>query len=282
MQSVKSRDVVRVFCIMLAVIVMLSMCARVDKVHAAGKKTVYVVSKTYTDAKSKNNVYEKVSYNSKGLMKKISYGVKGSVYWKYKYDKKNRVALKAQFINDWTNFKYTYKKGKLVKVAGYYSEKFGGKKKLSGCTSTFKYNSKRLIKSEKVSGVRIDENKKTSFTIKYAYDKKGHVKRMYHPYPDNVTTHYYTYDKKGNLVKEVTKFKEGNEVEEVTYENTYKNGRLVKQVETYDTGESFTKFFSYKKISVPKKLVKKVKTQQWSFLNRDLNNAEPIKNYGGM
>ena len=105
---------------------------------------------------------------------------------------------------------------------------------------------------------------------------------MYHPYPDNVTTHYYTYDKKGNLVKEVTKYKEGNEVEEVTYENTYKNGRLVKQVETYDTGESFIRFYSYKKISVPKKLVKKVKTQQWSFLNHNLNNAEPVKNYGGM
>ena len=83
--------------------------------------------------------------------------------------------------------------------------------------------------------------KKATFTIKYTFDKKGRMKKKYHPYPGVITTHYYTYDKKGNLVKRVTKLKEGNEVQEDTYENKYKNGRLIKQIETTDEGITNTK-----------------------------------------
>lgn len=286
MQNIKTRGVFRLACMILAAAVVFSMSAQIGKTYAASKKSVYVLSKVYYDKKAKANLYESYSYNSKGLVKKLAYGKSGQIYWKYKYDKKNRLALSGRFVNDWMNNKYTYKNGKLVKFTGYYSEKFGGKKKLAGNKASFKYNSKKQIKSAKVSGKLPDletgATKKTSFTIKYTYDKKGHVKKKYHPYPGDITTHYYTYDKKGNLIKDVTKHKEGNLVDEVTYECTYKNGRLVKRTETWGDGESTTQIFTYKKIKVPKKLVKTVKAQQWSFLNFDLNNYMPGFSYGGM
>ena len=78
-------------------------------------------------------------------------------------------------------------------------------------------------------------------------------------------TYTYKYDKSGNLSKASIKNKYMTQPEAMTFKNTYDKEGKLKQRSFQDeySSEPTTLTYKYKKISVDKKLAKKVKAQQW-------------------
>ena len=249
--------------------------------QAAKKKTVYVLTKTYTKGVKKPNIEYK--YNKTGLLKSYS-RMGGMVRGQYKYDKKNRLTRYRRSLNEWTTFDYSYnKKNQITGINGYYTRIKDGKFAYDGLKTTYEYNGKGQIVKETTTGEVYDyEAEKTVdavYTIQYTYNGKGLLTQRKETVQMTNTmtgTWKLTYDKKGNL----TRYEDDNGV--TTFANTYKSGRLTKRVTTYYDGTKVTETYQYKKMSVKKNLVSSVKAQQWSLLNMNLNLAIPENSYNGM
>jgi len=227
-----------------------------DTAYAASKTKVWVVSKVKVSVPKSmqsdsnwSSTY-KYSYNKSGLITSFKDNAK-SYYAgtnKYTYDKKNRITG-SSFKNSSGDQSWSTK---------YVLDKKGRVQKAKGSKIAYKYNSKnQLVKYT---------NKYDASTIKYLYDKKNRLSHVKEP-QGWVTDTYFIYDE-NNQIQEIQSVADG-ETESIKLTNTYKNGRLVKQVIRDNNGTKIkTLSFTYKKISVPKSLVKRVRSQQnWVFLS---------------
>lgn len=207
------------------------------------------------------------------------------------------------FAGDWYNFSFDYyangllkravdyegfarsftysKTGRLEKSTGAYSgdgvyasctyehDKHGRVVKATGTRDgnkwirSFSYDGNGRIKKsvETVSG-------SFSETRQYAYDTQGRVRVEKQNYKESSSsrsqTTIYSYDKRGGLV--TAKYSNGGKTE---FKNTYSSGRLVKQ-NSSGTGLAYkgSVEYKYKKVMVPKSLVRLVKAQQRTLIPR--------------
>jgi len=248
-------------CVSVVLVCVGGLMSTPQNAYAKGKSTAWVVSKVvYTDYQSDAGTETSTyTYTKKGLFKSkklkggegvdkyaetttYTYGAKGNMKSEVskstgvyadsfkKVYKANKKGYVVKAIEDGsTTHTYTYnKKGRLVKHVLYES------------CSTFKYNAKGRVKSEKTGNV--DESDRTTFT--YTYDKRGTVSKV-------------VFDGGRSKMK-----------------NVYKNGRLVKQsVYGVEDGSSIlleTYSYKYKKVSVASSMAKMVKAQQKNLINRTL------------
>lgn len=114
---------------------------------------------------------------------------------------------------------------------------------------SYSYNKKGRLKkyTETVDGEIAEQHR-------YAYDKKGRVKtEKEYVGKSKVLKTTCRYDARGGLAKEKNRNKY-----EVSYRNSYRKGRLIKQVAYLNC----TITYKYKKVMVPRSLAKLVKAQQ--------------------
>ena len=158
---------------------------------------------------------------------------------------------------------------------------------------TFKRNKQGRV-SEAVSS--------SNMRYGFKYDKKGRVssktltlKRELQAWDGSKTASYtstrndsstYSYNKHGDLAKVLKTYRStyiyeggkketGSESEVITFKNAYKKGRLSGRKGVYSTGSKEAYSYFYKKITVPAKYASKVRAQQWSLLNWNLNFEFP-------
>ena len=219
-----------------------------QQAYASGKKTMYVVTKTVTKYPDGHKAVSNYKYNSKGLLVKetgADYGSDSTLKTKMKYTYNKKTALKKEvYDSDFTSGVITYKsnsKGWVVKASD-------GPALLASITK-YKYNKKgQLVQSD-------EDGAKT----RYSYDKKGNLATITEGSGAKKSVIKFKYDKKNNLVRETIK----GQVD-TKFKNTYKKKLLKKQVATDTDKSKRTIVYSYKKVSVPKKLVKMVNSQQVS------------------
>ena len=226
-----------------------------EKAYASGaKQTVWVL------VKSKNEMEDlqytsTYTYTKKGLVKKskevtVSDGERIVQSGVLSYDSKGRPTGERSTYNGKANGQSAFTldaKGRVVKSVW---------RSTSGYTSTmtYRYNAKGQLKGLKGN--------------KYRYDAIGDLTKVTEP---GLGSYYFEYDDKGNVVKRSWKYAGGVKELEYTYKNIYKGKRLMKvkrysHMEDTPTLESTT-VFRYKKLSVPKSMVKLVKAQQASLFN---------------
>ena len=211
--------------------------------------TMYVIASTKTKMSSGYSEAAKYTYKSTGLLAKRTYGKKTLDKFTY-VGKRMKTHWKDGGEGTPSNYKYTYKSGKLVKSYD------------SVNRSTIKF---ALNKSRKVRKIRNrSQGGSTSYTTSYSYDSKGRLSSYKYGTWSN-TTARYSYDSKGNIAK-ATEFWNDNpyDMHVTTYKNTYKNGRLVKVVKTDANGTKTTVTITYKKVKVPASYKTVVKKQQAS------------------
>ena len=217
-----------------------------QQAYASGKKAVYVITKTVTKYPDGHKAVSTYKYNSKGLLAKetgVDYGSDSTLKseTKYTYDKKP--ALKKEvFKSDLLSGSITYKsngKGWVVKASDGISP--------FGDTTTYKYNKKGQLTQSNEDGTK----------SRYSYDKKGNLIKITEGSGSKKSVIQFKYDKKNNLVRQTVKG-----LLDTKYKNTYKSKRLKKQVATDSDKSKRTIVYSYKKVSVPKNLVKMVNAQQ--------------------
>lgn len=225
--------------------------------QAASKKKVWVIT-SKTEKEIQHYVSEgepaqyvttnstKYSYNKNGLLVKTSR--KGT----------NLLPL----VNSWKyDSKGNYKK---------WTSKLKDKK-WEKSTFSLKFDKKKRVKriDSKQDGYTYENNcayngkgrcKKFGNDVKVSYTGKGYIKKI----GNSVTTDKITRNAKGDM----TKIKHAGYGSTTTakIQNTYKSGRLASWTVTakyaQDNLSETQGTFKWKKISVPKKLVKKVKAQQ--------------------
>ena len=205
----------------------------------AASKSVYVISKIVQAVKMPMMISKSshtITYNKNGLVTKVKMS-KGYTY-KYKYNKKNQLVQSEYIdINHETTDLELDKKGR-VKQKG---------------SIIFKYNSKGKLKST--------SNPDNSYT----YNSKGQLIKV--KLLHDKTTVTYTYDARGMIASEKERFDSRDPID-YTYTNTYdKNGNLKKQIQYEQYNFEAKKLsavttFTYKKISVPASLVPRIKAQQ--------------------
>jgi len=214
---------------------------------AAAGKQIWVVSKVTSASSDDEALTFKYAYTKQGLLKKIT-----NVTYKeantFAYDARNR--FKSMNFYGWKTAFTCDKKGRVSKT-------------------------------------------KDKKPVKYTYDAKGYLKK----YVSTAQTSTYTYDKKGRLAKlvmqgyatqgyrdvykytydEFGQLKSVKGAEKATIQNTYdESGRLAMQ--TVKSGGSETILtYSYKRVTVPKKLVKQVKAQQKSVYLEQVFSGVPIE-----
>lgn len=262
----------KLFCVALVLAFMIPAAA--PAFAAGGTKTVYVISKIYTGKKSKDNIRNTFTYNKTGLLREGTFGPAGLSRLEYSYNRKNQLTMFRQSLNQWTTCKYTYDKaGRITKSVCTYNNMETDKVESKGYVSTYKYNKDGTLKSETA------KKGKKKITIKYTWNSKGLVTKRVTKDANGTSTETNKYDSKGNLKKSATvsdDYKENH-----TYTNNYKNGRLIKMVDTSDDSKT-TYYFEYKKMTVSKSLADQIKAQQWSLINVNINNAIPRNSYDGM
>ncbi len=223
------------------------------KTNAAGTVEVYVLTSTEQKESDLKTTY---SYNSKGLLSKSVSSSGTNTTNKYTY--KNGLLTKSSSKNNYSTEKVTFsydKKKRLVQENRVYvsgNDVFKTKE-------VYFYNKKnQIIKSnyeedgpEALAGVTV---------FSFSYDKKGHLAKSKSKYGISK----YSYDAKGFL-KKVTYGSSAT-----TLKNTYKNGLLIRRVqsnkdEDYSAKVNF--LYQYKKIKVPKSYVSLVKEQQNNILD---------------
>ena len=223
--------------------------------QAASTKTVWViVSKTETETEentteegSYKSVAEsktKYSYNKSGLLTKMSRsGVNQSPYIEsWKYDTKG-------------NYKQWVKK---LKIDTWDTHKF-----------ELKFDKKKRVKS--IDGARVYYNSKgrckkySEYGISISYTSKGLIKKLGN---QNATTKI-TRDSKGSITKVNYKSTAYDASSAYAVENKYKSGRLSNWSASrtdVDYGPNYISVtegtLKWKRVSVPKGLVTKVKAQQ--------------------
>ena len=220
--------------------------------HASDTTTMWVVTKaksTFYIAEEAGTYTDTISYTKNGLVK----GYDNPYYDNsYTYDKKNRLKSVASVFDDNSTSKTSYKldkKGRVIKANKKYSDG-------DSSATTYKYDSKgRLVKTTS-----------SRHWTKYFYDSKNRVKKVTDSdYTGALNyTYTYTYNAKGDVVKAKTKSRDGSTVTD-KYVNSYKNGHLVKVKQYNESNElMLTYAYTYKKVKVPKSLVKMARAQQAS------------------
>ena len=284
----------RIVGILLAVLACTAAFGLAVPVRAAKKETVYVVKRTYSGKKVKDHIYETFVYRADGLLKSGTRG--GMEKMQYSYDEQKRIILYKSSFNEWHNYNYSYdSKGRLVRIDSDYTNISDGSHAYDGLNTRYTYDSKGRVIKEVTTGKGYDYDAEkvanVKYTITYTYSAKGLLKEEKHTRAISgkkfTSTTTYSYDAKNNLKKAT--YKEKGYSSSTKYTNTYdKSGRLTKATkeigkdETVDYGIE-TIFYEYKKISVPKNLVKAVKAQQWQILNPYVTGlAIPNNNYEGM
>lgn len=232
----------------------------------AATATVYVVSSSKeTNKKAGMSVTTVYSTNENGLLtQEVIKQTSGDITKTWTYDAKNRVTkwTASDGYSSATKTITVLKNGLPKKDVLKSSSSYGNWQPFS---STYKTKSGKVVSITR-------KYKGGSGTVKYQLKYKGKklvtVKNLKYK---NETT--YAYDKKGNLSKVVTM--KGSTKVPIVHKNTYKSGRVTKRVSTVKSGHGSSTIttFSYKKISVPKSMVKKVKAQQWAIVNGNLNFA---------
>jgi len=260
--SVFSKSTQRTICL-LAAIALIASCSVLafgaDNAQAATKKKVNVIKnmKVVVPCTDYDEVStDSFSYNSVGLVKKVKSTEKhGDIFYRSKAT-------------------LTYKKRVLKKMVEAYIE--GASDKI---TIAFKADGKGRVGKKTVKG---------GHPYKYTYDSKGHLKKITWRSDGWDCSYKYKYDSKGRVTKiiyddpsyadGIYRFKydkhgqilkswdaglhEKGKGDCYTHKNTYKHGRLVKKVVKRGSHVVETRTYTYKKVSVPKSLVKMVKGQQ--------------------
>ena len=268
--------------VILAVLAAFTVFSAAAPAQAAAKETVYVLTEIRYDAKTSIPVYV-YKYYKNGLLKSYTLG-KGASQGEYKYNKKQQLVKFRRSLNEWCNFDYTYnKKGQIIKIKNYYTNKNNNKFAYDGYVSKLTYDKKgRMIKQVDTGKTAVyseegepQGEKKGSYTTTYSYNKKGQmIRSLFTSTFDKKlkSTANYKYDSKGNL-------------KSISYSDGYKQVRTI----TYDKagnitsisgGDSVTVFYTWKKMSVNKKLAAQIKAQQWSLTNQNLNFAIPTNDHG--
>lgn len=249
----------------------------------AADQTVYVITKiTSEPVDDEGATHQTISYNSKGLMTGWSYGFSKYANTKFMYDRKGRITKLGQQISKkrWYMFKYAYNKKGVKKVTSYKTKAFNGKKLKSYGVTKMKYKGKRIKKAAykgKIIDFKKGGMKNGKFTATYSF-KKGLVSKMVFPYPGSKFTHYFSYDAKKNLIKTVSKGNGFKTTEKVTL--TYNGDKVVKKVVKY-SGSKEIYTYEYKEMQVPANMVKKVKEQQYTLVNPQVNFfLYPLNVYG--
>lgn len=277
------KNAVAVFAVMTVVLTgaMLASMVSPGQAHAAKSKrvSVYVVSSAvYKQGNNEDSVIKlKLSYNKDGFITKQT--TRNWDFERITY-KKKKVASHSFYLRGDAyggfGFKYSYKRGKLVKSTGSDGEGLmtskytlnkknlvtkvvtkwpnGGYVELPGTTvvATFKYDKEgRIVKSDYRY---TDENQKIEDTLSYKYDSKG--------YPKSLTSSRYhsMWEEFGG--SGVSKFV-------YNFKNTYKKGRLVKTVmRSHDEAPKTLKTITikYKKIKVDARDVDAIKKQQKNYI----------------
>ena len=230
----------------------------------ATKKVYVLKSFGRTSGFSSDVVYK---YKSNGLLEASTTHSEqdGESYrTKYGYNKKGYVTSESIFTKD--DGETTWKKGETTSITR--NAKGLPKKKIvqRGHTvdvTAFTIKSGRVV-AEKTTHKYSNGTSETD-TAAYTYDTHGRVKSVDQTKYNQTSRHRYNYyyDKRGNYVK--------YEREYGTYQLalTYNSKKLLTKRDNPDGDVAFT--YRYKAMKVPASMVGKVKAQQWSLLNQNLN-----------
>ena len=234
-----SKRLSALLCIAVAVTMLLSINALTPaKTQAASKKTVYVITK---ETDSTSTTY--YSYNKRGFIKKAVLYYNGerwnSSIYSYGKKKKGKLACIAQQDRGGRITSFYYKKNGLLKKYGD-GDGYHNVVKRKNCLATV---------------IKCNTSHETNYI---SYNKKKQIVKEVSKSPYGTFTTTYSYDSKGNISKS----------DSIRYKNIYKNGRLIQnQIRQKDGSYKVYKKYTYKKITVPAKYVKRVKKQQWGVRN---------------
>lgn len=261
--------------ILLTVIlaVALAVVFSTEPVHAASKKTVYLVDKVTTKATGRTgSEVLKLSYNSKGdgvravlRMRTATSRYRGTITSKFSRGLRMKDVGKFVQVENgkekdpwrWSFTEtYRYKNGRCVYQ----------KCPVGNAPRKFYYDSRgRLTKAYCYSGK--EKKSLLIWVAKFHYGSGSRVSKIvYQQYEfgkaTSVVTDTYHYDSHGNVKKMVSR---GSNMDTLTttYRNTYRNGRLVKmkiKPSYTDSADIYT--FHYKKCRIPASRVSRVKRDQ--------------------
>ena len=195
---------------------------------------------------------------------------------KYSYNSKGLLVRKAGYYDgDYASTRYTYDSSSRLKSSktwgertSYTLDKMG--RVVAGDGVRFAYNSKGRLASDS-STYRYGKKA-------YKYNSKGKLKSAVHNYinGDRLTSRSsYHYDRRGSLAKTIStskNLKSGKKSKATTkWTNTYKNGLLVKAAGRVKPAWRSISWpwiitYKYKKVSVPRALVKMVRAQQFAIV----------------
>ena len=191
--------------------------------QAAGKtETVYVMTKLSTVAQTGDDTEPfnvdptTYTYTNKGLLKTS--------------------------VTPWSTIKYKYSGKKLVGSEGIPAEDMGTEE---GNTFKYTYDSKNRLKTATFNST-FSDGTKISYVTTYKYDKNNNVKSkttVYNGDDSTPSTYYYSYNSKGQLIKETSS--DSDLVKKYTYNN---KGFVKKTVTTYtvdEKSEGFTENYTY-------------------------------------
>ena len=248
MVSVTRRLAAVMACALAVALVGAVVLASPTHAQAASKKKVWVVSSAQVD----DYVTSKYKFTySKGLLtkEKASAGDVLNTYWKY--DKKGN--YKKQYCKHVTasgeksSWKYVLKFDSKKRVKSYAEDQYADN------PYKLKYNSKGRCK-------------KYGFW-KVKTNSKGWVTKL----SESGQTEKFTRDSKGNFTRIKTS---GYDNSITRIRNTYKSGRLASWID--DSESTVEGKLTWKKISVPKKYVKKVKAQQRWIVDHLQSTSDPL------
>ena len=250
--------------IVLALAVSLCMIPLMGQAKTAKKVDVQVVSKITTNFKSNATKFKKtcnVKYKD-GL---VTHYEDANGIFNMTYTKDNKIKKRVETDNDSDKivYNYTFKKGKVVK---------DGKSKECIYKDIFKSKAQKIVSA--VLMIKDKGDKKfVKIPCKYSY-KNDRVVKAVGDYGDFKAVDKYTYDKKGNMVKNVEKAG-SKTTEKINAKIKYKNGLAVKimtKVIKPNMGApiNYSRTFKYKTIKVNEDALKLVERQQWQVVNSDV------------
>lgn len=262
-----------------------------------GKKSVWVVSSirySNPSSSSSSSTSKTYTYNGKGLLTKAyrSYSYRGNNYsssssttntLKYKGNNLSKITTSYWYSGQTSSSKpsvYTFK-SKKGHVAQATTKNNSGNNDYK-YVYTYKRNAAGGVKSYTTTyysnynndGTYSKKLKKRSWAnynySKFTKNRPGKMITKSKSSNGSSTTSApttYKYDKKGNLKRQ-----RYGDSSATVYKYTYNGNRVATR--KYDTSSSGTVFYyTWKKVSVPSSLVNKVKAQQWSIINNNLNFA---------
>ncbi len=210
----------------------------------AGRESMYVL-----ESMQSGNTGIRYTYNKNGLIHQMQYFGNSDESVTYKY--KGKTGLISDEVtrsgSEEANYHHEYGKGgrRTVTTSNLYGS----------TVIQYQYGKKNRLETEiwSVNSIPI------WMTGNYTYNNKGLISSYSEKYADGYADNaqLLSYDKKGNL----SGVQYGDA--KIVYKNSYKDGRLVKQVD----GNGNVTTFKYKKISVDSKYDEKIEDQQWRAVN---------------